>query len=117
MSRIFLPKVFATLSVMAFLAACAGAGSTTAPVQPEVPAGVGTAAQHASLSGPPGCSNAIAEYEKIVDRDVTTGYLSQSVYDQIIRDINAGPRPACASSNDARGLAELTRVKKSHGYR
>lgn len=107
--------IFATLATM--LCGCAGAGSTTAPVQPEVPAGVGTAAQHASLSGPPGCSRAITEYEKIVDRDVTTGYLNQSVYDQIIRDINAGPRPACASGNDPKGLAELTRVKKSHGYR
>jgi hypothetical protein len=116
MPRIFLPKIFAVLSATAFLAAC-GAGSTTAPIQPEVPAGVGTAAQHASLSGPPGCSNAIAEYEKIVDRDVTTGYLSQGVYDQIIRDINAGPRPACASGRDANGLAELARVKKAHGYR
>lgn len=107
--------IFATLA--ASLCGCAGAGSTTAPVQPEIPAGVGTAAQHASLSGPPGCSRAITEYEKIVDRDVTTGYLNQSVYDQIVRDINAGPRPACASGNDAKGLAELTRVKKSHGYR
>jgi hypothetical protein len=107
--------LFGTMAAM--LCGCAGAGSTPAPVQPEVPAGVGTAAQHASLSGPPGCSRAIIEYEKIVDRDVTTGYLSQSVYDQIIRDINAGPRPACASGNDGKGLAELTRVKKAHGYR
>jgi len=115
--QIQIGKIALILTVSAILAACAGAGSTTAPVQPEVPAGVGTAAQHASLSGPPGCSRAITEYEKIVDRDVTTGYLSQSVYDQIIRDINAGPRPACASGNDPKGLAELTRVKKSHGYR
>lgn len=105
------------LTASAMLAACAGAGGTATPTQPEVPAGVGTAAQHASLSGPPGCSRAIGEYEKIVDRDVTTGYLSQSVYDQIVRDINAGPRPACASGRDANGLAELARVKKAHGYR
>jgi len=101
---------------MTLLAACAGAAHQ-APVQPEVPAGVGTAAQHTPLTGPGRCSAAIMEYEKIVDRDVTTGYLSQNVYDQIVRDINGGPRPACASGRDGDALSQLARVKSAHGYR
>jgi hypothetical protein len=107
--------LFATLA--ATLCGCAGAGSTTAPVQPEVPAGVGTAAQHAPLSGPPRCSAAIMEYEKIVDRDVTTGYLSQNVYNQIVAGVNAGPRAACAGGRDADAMSQLASVKHAHGYR
>ena len=56
-------------------------------------------------------------YEKIVDRDVTTGYLSQNVYDQIVGQLNSGPRPACAAGRDADAFNQLTSVKHSHGYR
>jgi hypothetical protein len=115
MPRIALPKVFATFSAIAFLAAC---GTTQQqPPQPEVPAGVGTAAQHTPLSGPPRCSAAIMEYEKIVDRDVTTGYLSQTVYNQIVTGVNAGPRAACAGGRDADAMNQLASVKHAHGYR
>jgi hypothetical protein len=107
----------ATLIFFALLlSGCAGATHQT-PAEPEVPAGVGTAAQHPPLAGPARCSAAIMEYEKIVDRDVTTGYLSQNVYDVIVRDLNAGPRPACASGRDGDAMSQLARVKSAHGYR
>jgi hypothetical protein len=107
----------ATLIFFALLlSGCAGATHQT-PVQPEVPEGVGTAAQHPALRGPARCSAAIMEYEKIVDRDVTTGYLSQKVYDDIVRDLNAGARPACAASRDGDAMSQLARVKSAHGYR
>src|SRR5690349_15367381 len=110
-------KTLTLVSFALLLCGCAGAVHQTEPVQPEVPAGVGTAAQRPPLAGPTRCSAAITEYEKIVDRDVTTGYLSQNVYDQIVRDINAGARPACASGRDGDAMSQLARVKSAHGYR
>jgi hypothetical protein len=110
-------KTITLISFALLLCGCAGAAHQATPVQPEVPAGVGTAAQHTPLTGPGRCSAAIMEYEKIVDRDVTTGYLSQNVYDQIVRDINGGARPACASGRDGEAMSQLARVKSAHGYR
>jgi len=48
---------------------------------------------------------------------VTTGYLSQVVYDRINMELAAGPRPACAAGRDADARAQLARVKTAHGYR
>jgi hypothetical protein len=110
--RIAVSFAFATL-----LAGCVSNGQQQATIQPEVPAGVGNAAQHPPLSGPPACSRAITEYEKVVDHDVTTGYLEQSVYNQIVAGLNSGPRPACASGRDADALKQLAAVKHAHGYR
>jgi hypothetical protein len=97
------------------LAACAGSG-TPSPSEPVV-ATPGTAATRGQLTGPPGCTRPIAEYEALVDRDVTTGYLSQVVYDRINMELAAGPRPACAAGRDADARAQLARVKTAHGYR
>lgn len=105
------------LALALLLAGCVSNGQQQAAIQPEVPAGVGNAAQHPPLSGPPGCTRAITEYEKIVDRDVTTGYLEQNVYNQIVQGINSGARPACASGRDADALSQLASVKRAHGYR
>lgn|SRR5690349_17002848 len=110
-------KAITLVSFAVLLCGCAGAAHQAAPVQPEVPAGVGTAVQRPPLTGPARCSAAITEYEKIVDRDVTTGYLSQNVYDTIVRDINGGARPACASGRDGDAMSQLARVKSAHGYR
>jgi hypothetical protein len=97
------------------LAACAG-GGTQAPPAPAAatPGGVAT---RGPLSGPPGCTKPIAEYEALVDRDVTTGYLSQVVYDRINEELASGPRAACAAGRDAEARGLLARVKTSHGYR
>lgn len=116
MPRRSLLPLLAVFAGIPLLAGCAGA-TTSSPVQPEVPAGVGTAAQHPPLSGPARCTAAITEYEKIVDRDVTTGYLSQNVYDTIVRDINAGARPACTAVREGDAMSQLARVKSAHGYR
>lgn len=107
------------LTVFASILLLAGCASSTtqAPIQPEVPAGIGTVKQRPPLTGPAGCTRAIGEYEELVDRDVSTGYLSQSVYDRVVADIAAGPRPACAAGRDGEAIAELARVRKSHGYR
>jgi hypothetical protein len=97
------------------LAACSG-GGTPSPAQP-IAAAPGAAATRGQLAGPPGCTKPIAEYEALVDRDVTTGYLSQVVYDRINEELAAGPRPACAAGRDAEARGLLARVRTSHGYR
>ena len=97
------------------LAACAG-GGTPPPAQP-IAAAPGGAATRTPLAGPPGCTRPIAEYEALIDRDVTTGYLSQVVYDRINADLTAGPRAACAAGREADARTQLARVKTSHGYR
>jgi hypothetical protein len=109
-------KLIAFTALTIALGGCSTVGQQT-PTEPQVPDGVGKVAQHAPLSGPPGCTRAITEYEKIVDRDVNTGYLEQKVYNQIVSEIDAGPRPACVSGRDADALNQLKRVKSSHGYR
>ena len=96
------------------LAACTG--GTPGPSE-SVPVGPGAAATRGQLSGPPGCTRPIAEYEALVDRDVTTGYLSQSVYDRINTELAAGPRAACAAGREPDARAQLARVKTAHGYR
>jgi hypothetical protein len=95
------------------LAACAG-GGTQAPPAPPTPGGVAT---RGPLSGPPSCTKPIAEYEALIDRDVTTGYLSQVVYDRINEELASGARPACAAGREAEARGLLARVKTSHGYR
>ncbi len=95
------------------LAACAGGGTQAPPAAP-APGGVAT---RGALTGPPSCTKPIAEYEALVDRDVTTGYLSQVVYDRINEELAAGARPACAAGREAEARGLLARVKTSHGYR
>src|ERR1700730_4294755 len=81
------------------LAACSGSG-TPSPSEP-IAATPGTAATRGQLAGPPGCTRPIAEYEALVDRDVTTGYLRQVVYDRINMEIARGPRAARAAGRRA----------------
>jgi hypothetical protein len=114
MRRILSLSVAAALLGLS-LAACAGSG-TPSPSEPVV-ATPGTAATRGQLAGPPGCTRPIAEYEALVDRDVTTGYLSQVVYDRINMELASGPRPACAAGRDADARTQLARVKTAHGYR
>lgn len=109
-------RMIAMFASISLLAGCASQPAPT-PVQPEIPDGVGTVIKHPPLSGPPGCTRAIGEYEQLVDRDVNTGYLNQNVYNQIVADIAAGPRPICAAGRNAEALGDLARVRKSHGYR
>lgn len=97
------------------LAACAG--SETPPPTQGPAATPGSAAQRGPLTGPPSCTKPIAEYEALVDRDVTTGYLSQSVYDRINAELAAGPRATCAAGREADARMQLARVRTSHGYR
>jgi hypothetical protein len=109
--------IAAIASLTILLGGCAGGAHQQAPVQPEVPDGVGRTVQRPPATGPARCANAINEYEKIIDRDVSTGYLSQSVYDKLVADIGAGPRQSCAANRDGDAVIQLGRIKTAHGYR
>jgi len=95
------------------LAAC---NTDSTPPPTAAVAAPGSATPRGPLTGPPGCTRPIAEYEAIVDRDVTTGYLSQSVYDRINIELG-GVRATCGAGREADARADLARVKTSHGYR
>ena len=108
--------LFASTVLLALsLASC----NTDNPPSPTaaLPGTPGGAVQRTPVAGPPGCAKAITEYEAIIDRDVNTGYLSQSVYDRLNADLAAGPRAACAAGRAPEALAALARVKSAHGYR
>lgn len=109
--------VFLALSAVVTLALAACSGANTPPPSQPIAGAPGATATRGPLAGPAGCTRPIAEYEAIIDRDVTTGYLSQSVYDRINADLAAGPRAACASGREADARAQLSQVKTSHGYR
>src|ERR1022692_1460289 len=89
-------------------------GGAKVPTEPFA-ATPGSAATRGQLTGPPACTRPIAEYEALVDRDVTTGYLSQVVYDRINEELATGARPACAAGREAEARGLLARVKTSHG--
>jgi hypothetical protein len=109
--------VLSALSV--FLGLALAGCNTDSPPAPAaaMPGTPGGAVQRTAVAGPPGCAKPIAEYEALVDRDVTTGYLSQVVYDRLNGELAAGPRAACAGGRAPEALAALARVKNAHGYR
>ena len=94
----------------------AGCNTDSSPAPTAAIAAPGSATPRGPLNGPAGCTRPIADYETIVDRDVTTGYLSQNVYDRINIELG-GVRATCAAGREADARAELGRVKTSHGYR
>jgi hypothetical protein len=103
------------VSVAAALAACA---STDAPppisaAAPEPAPGVAT---RPALTGPPACTRPIAEYERVIDDDVTTGHLNQAVYNRIVNDLQ-GVRSSCAAGRVGPAVSDLAAVKARYGYR
>lgn len=95
------------------LAACASI--ETPPVSATPAPGSGMVSRPA-LTGPAACTKPIGDYEKIIDDDVTTGYLSKAVYDRIVNDL-VGVRASCAAGRTQPALADLAAVKARYGYR
>jgi hypothetical protein len=106
-----------TLLLCGMLGACASGGNNSSAAPEPVAASVGNAASRPPLTGPTGCTQPISAYEALIDRDVTTGYLSQSVYDRINQELISGPRAACAAGRAAEANTQLAHVRNSHGYR
>jgi hypothetical protein len=98
------------------LAACTSGGDNFSAPEP-VAGSVGNAVSRPTLSGPATCTQPISTYEALIDRDVTTGYLSQSVYDRINQELTAGPRATCAAGRASEANTQLAHVRNTHGYR
>ncbi|MGV6874446.1 hypothetical protein ACUSIJ_17370 [Pseudochelatococcus sp. B33] len=103
------------------LAAAAGAALTVAacnttqnaPVQADgtvyaAPLDTAALSQHS-------CGTPIVAYRNLIDRDVRTGFLSQSVYDRIAPQL-ASAAATCIAGNDAAAIASLNATKRQFGY-
>lgn len=61
------------------------------------------------------CTDKLNSYQKVLTADVTTGNLSQKVYDQIEADL-ARAASACAAGRDGEALGIIRATKEKHGY-
>ena len=104
----------AVLGVALAVTACASM-DTPPPVSAGAAPGSGIVSRPA-LTGPVACTKPIADYERVIDDDVTSGHLSKSVYDRIVNDLT-GVRASCAGGRTAAALADLAAVKTRYGYR
>jgi hypothetical protein len=113
--------LFLAFAVPLALAACNSAG-TSAPVASTAPPPGAYANLPAGVSPPgfrlpsgAGCSADVARWKAIQDNDLNTGHVSQSVYDQIAKDI-AQASAACQAGRDAEGQSIIRASRARHGY-
>lgn len=103
----------------ALLAALTAASCNTtqnAPVKPEAQDGsVYAAPLNTAALSKQSCGAPIIAYRNLIDRDVRTGFLSQSVYDRIAPQI-ASAAATCIAGNEAAALASLRATKSQFGY-
>ncbi len=103
------------VSVAASLAAC----NASAP--PPQAAATQTASVSSKLAPPPdvpsgtACGDTIIKWRAVLDDDVETGNLNQSVYDQIRGDVSSAS-DACRGGRDAEARTIVASSKKRHGY-
>ncbi|MFT0892841.1 hypothetical protein [Pseudochelatococcus sp. G4_1912] len=90
--------------------------SQNAPVKAEAHDGSVYAAplNTAALSQQP-CGAPIIAYRNLIDRDVRTGFLSQTVYDRIAPQI-ASAAATCMAGNNSAAMSSLNNTKRSFGY-
>jgi hypothetical protein len=69
------------------------------------------------LNLPPGaaCTADIEQWRPVLEDDLQTGNLNQSVYDQIQSDI-AAAAPVCRAGRDAQARGMIAASKRKHGY-
>ena len=108
-------KALAPLLLALTLAGC----NASAPVAP-----VASAPQPASTNLTPpdfklpegrGCAGDVARWQAIQQNDLNMGHVSQSVYNEIQREI-AAAASACQAGRDAEASAMVTASKRRHGY-
>lgn len=87
-----------------------------APVQAAAADGTAYAAplDERALAGH-SCGQPIIAYRRLIDRDVRTGFLSQSVYDKIAPRI-ATAAASCVAGNEGGARASLAETKRAFGY-
>ena len=112
----FLPLVAPAIAVV-MLAGC-NSSQQTGPVvdQHEDPRQLRPAAQQGAASpAGSGCGAAIARYRSVMENDLKTGHVNQSVYNQIQGEISEADT-ACAAGQDGRALSLVRTSKSRHGY-
>ena len=62
-----------------------------------------------------GCSGSVARWKAIQDNDLNTGHVSQSVYDQIAKEIDQAAA-ACQAGRDAEAESLVRASRARHGY-
>jgi len=106
------PFVFAVFAALG-LAAC-NAQSPQASAPP-TPGSVAVTPQNFQLPQGGDCRAEIARYRAIQDNDLSMGHVTQSVYNQIKREIGAA-EGVCSAGYDAEAKAMLVASQKRHGY-
>lgn len=106
----------AALAAAAFATLAVAACNTTqnAPVQPADGTVYAAPLDTAALSRH-SCGAPIVAYRNLIDRDVRTGFLSQSVYDRIAPQL-ASAAATCVAGNSGAAIASLNSTKRQFGY-
>ncbi len=61
------------------------------------------------------CTESLNSYQKVLNADVSTGNLNQSVYDEIEADLSRAAT-ACAAGKDGEAAGIIRSTKTKHGY-
>lgn len=106
-----------TLAVAAFATLMVAGCNTTqnAPVQSSSDGTVYAAPLDATALSKHACGAPIIAYRNLIDRDVRTGFLSQSVYDRIAPQL-ASAASTCVAGNHSAAIASLNATKRQFGY-
>jgi hypothetical protein len=61
------------------------------------------------------CTSRIAYVQRIIDKDVKTGFVDKKVHDDMGRDLAAATQ-ACNAGNDAKAEQIISATQGRHGY-
>jgi hypothetical protein len=116
----FVPALLAIAMPLA-AAGCNSAG-TPAPAASAAPSSSAYAGLPAGVSPPgfklpsgTGCSASVARWQAIQDNDLNSGHVSQSVYNQIGKEIEQA-NAACQAGKEGEAEALIRASRARHGY-
>ncbi|MEP9378052.1 hypothetical protein ABLE91_15140 [Aquabacter sp. CN5-332] len=98
--------------LLLILAACTTAQTPAPNTAVPPPPGLGVAD---ATGGASGCAAALANFQKVVDADNSTGNVNASVYARINKDL-APARAECQAGRDAQARSALASVRARYGY-
>lgn len=119
----FLAAVTLAVALPGLVAGCNSTGaSAPQPVASTAPPSSAYAGLPAGVSPPgftlpsgSGCSVAVARWQAIQDNDLNSGHVSQTVYDQIGKEI-AQAGAACQAGRGAEAESLIRTSRTRHGY-
>ena len=107
-------KLSYTLSLLLLASALSGCNSTrSAPPEPQLRSNVTPSTFRMPEGG--GCSGDVARYRAVIDNDVTSGNVNQSVSNTINDEIDQAAA-ACSAGKDGEARALVRASKSRHGY-